>query len=124
MGTNFYLRANPKCEHCGRGPERGLHIGKSSGGWTFGLRIYPPEQHWQVRDFDKDIASLTTLDEWLPLIAKHGVLDEYGRDVSYDDMIACITKRSHPNGLLRREHPMLKAEPGEGTYDLVPVEFS
>lgn len=42
MGTNFYATEhclNP-CAHCQR-PR--LHIGKRSGGWTFGFEAHP---HW------------------------------------------------------------------------------
>jgi hypothetical protein len=40
MGTNYYLKGTPSCDHCGRGgDERGAHIGKSSGGWVFSLRV-------------------------------------------------------------------------------------
>lgn len=41
MGTNYYLHEDI-CPHCGR-CERKLHVGKSSGGWTFSFRGYPYE---------------------------------------------------------------------------------
>lgn len=37
MGTNFYWRETP-CGSCGRADE--LHVGKSSGGWSFGFQAY------------------------------------------------------------------------------------
>jgi hypothetical protein len=40
MGTNYFLHA-PACEHCGKEPEKPLHLGKSSTGWCFGLHVYP-----------------------------------------------------------------------------------
>lgn len=40
MGTNYFLHA-PSCEHCGKEPEKPLHLGKSSKGWCFGLHVYP-----------------------------------------------------------------------------------
>lgn len=131
MGTNYYLKS-VRCEHCGRGSED-LHIGKSSGGWTFALRIYPAdgdgEPNWRARDFDADIVKIESLDDWRPLFAKYGIIDEYGRDVTVDDMLSTITERSHPNGLLRRDGRqntgLLHATLPPGvTYDLVPTEFS
>ena len=38
MGTNYYAQVNV-CKHCQR-PSHSLHIGKSSGGWTFSFRAY------------------------------------------------------------------------------------
>lgn len=37
MGTNYYWREHP-CGSCGRTDE--LHVGKSSGGWSFGFQAY------------------------------------------------------------------------------------
>jgi hypothetical protein len=131
MGTNYYLKS-VRCEHCNRG-SGDLHIGKSSGGWTFALRIYPAdgdgEPNWRAQDFDGAITAIESLDDWRPLFAKYGIVDEYGHDVSEVEMLACITERSHPSGLLRRNgHSntgLLGAIcPPNVTYDLVPTEFS
>jgi len=46
MGTNYYLQGKV-CVHCGVADGGPLHIGKSSAGWNFGLRIYPEgEDSW------------------------------------------------------------------------------
>jgi hypothetical protein len=37
MGTNFFWLDSP-CDHCGR--YETIHVGKSSGGWTFSFRAY------------------------------------------------------------------------------------
>lgn len=51
MGVNYYV-CDPKA------PDRyGMHIGKSSGGWCFALRVYPEY-------------SLTTFQRWLDFLAK------------------------------------------------------
>lgn len=47
MGTNYYLQKNV-CGCCGR-PEKQIHIGKSSAGWAFALRVYP---HDGIKDYD------------------------------------------------------------------------
>lgn len=38
MGTNFFWRFNA-CDHCERYNE--AHVGKRSGGWSFGFRAWP-----------------------------------------------------------------------------------
>lgn len=47
MGTNYFLHS-PACPHCGKEDEP-LHLGKSSGGWCFGLHVYPEKglNNWQ-----------------------------------------------------------------------------
>jgi hypothetical protein len=127
MGTNYYVSAQP-CAHCGRGPDR-LHIGKSSGGWCFSLHVIP----------ELDINSL---DDWRREWNKPGIriFDEYGTDVSMQEMEKIILKRSWegsqlgpewyrincaepgPNGLARHSHKYCVAH-GDGTYDLISGEF-
>lgn len=136
MGTNYYLR-QPPCSQCGHVPAE-LHIGKSSAGWNFGLRIYPKiddEPNVQVSLWGAD--TICELDDWRPLFDRFPIVDEYDRPVSADDMIATITARSHPNGLLSRLTPGPHMGPyhnpdpmrpdtfaGKGTYDLCNHEFS
>lgn len=137
MGTNYYLR-QPSCSQCGHAPAD-LHIGKSSSGWNFGLRIYPKDAG------DPDVClklwgvdEICELDDWRPLFDRFPIFDEYGKPVAVADMITRITDRSHPNGLASR----LTAGPdlmgscvivdawrsdtlaGKGTYDLCNYEFS
>jgi hypothetical protein len=135
MGTNFYLynRADP-CPTCGRSdpPSDRLHIGKSSAGWCFSLRVYP------------DVADLpNNLEEWKKLWGKPGfvIVDEYSMVISQDEMLAKITKRESgstgrsrefyernggeegPNGLIRHKLGVSCVAHGDGTYDLVEREF-
>jgi hypothetical protein len=120
MGTNYYLKGRPACAHCGRGGEReGPHIGKSSGGWAFALRIYPAGID------DLAPSPIADLPDWIPLFEKFGVIDEYGRDVPVADMLQQITERSHPHGLRHHDveaHRCLG--PGAGTWDRMLGEFS
>ena len=83
MGTNYYLEL-PGCDHCGRGGER-LHIGKSSAGWVFALRVYPER-------------NLHSLSDWRRLLDKEegNIRDEYDKLISPDYMIKTITERSWP----------------------------
>jgi hypothetical protein len=49
MGTNYFLHA-PKCFHCGKEAEEPLHLGKSSGGWCFGLHVRPEQELYDWAD--------------------------------------------------------------------------
>ncbi len=133
MGTNYYLKTQPPCPHCFRpyGDEgRGLHIGKSSAGWVFGLHVYPADE----REILPGIESIEDLPDWLPLFEKYGVINEYGATCTPAYMIDVITERSHPNGLRRRtpgSAPYMTdrengncSKHGAGTWDLCPYEFS
>lgn len=126
MGTNFYLKkaAVPACSHCGRDEEPAdewLHIGKSSAGWCFALRVYPELNEDNARKLG--ISAINDLPDWIPLFERYGIVDEYGRDVSTQAMISKITERDHPRGL-RRHAPSDSCRPGNGTYDLIVGEFS
>ena len=135
MGTNYYLR-QPPCTQCGHTAAE-LHIGKSSGGWNFGLRIYPkideaPDE--RLKSFGVD--QICELEDWLVLFERFPIADEYGQIVSLADMRVIIADRTHPQGLLSRltagrEHMGPYHDPkytptraGKGTYDLCAYEFS
>lgn len=131
MGTNYYALLNV-CPHCDR-PERKLHIGKSSGGWCFGLRVYEGEDgpnNWA---------------DWMALLTKPGTVNkiknEYGEYVLLSELVETVTQRKgspEPDtnrrdmgegswydarvGLWRHRHGGAMA--GEGTFDLCPYEFS
>jgi hypothetical protein len=135
MGTNYYLRTTP-CPTCGHSPND-LHIGKSSVGWYFALRVYPDVDGCDAERLKPfDVKQIRELDDWRPLFEKFPVFDEYEHPVTVEDLLKEITERSHPRGLLSRltagpEHmgpyhdpkrPDLKA--GAGTYDLCAYEFS
>lgn len=126
MGTNFYLRGKPHCPHCSRGPDRGPHIGKSSGGWVFTLRVYPDG------DYRLDEAGITEpihdLEDWLPLFERFGVVNEYDEDISPDEMRMTIAERTAwtATGYELRRHPVdgFCIAHGKGTWDLCVGEFS
>jgi len=90
MGTNFYWKEpqDDRCEHCGREtPPIVLHIGKSSSGWVFALNTHP----------EYDILSLR---DWLERWKRNGIIeDEYGREISIEQIIYTILCRTHPSGL-------------------------
>jgi len=138
MGTNYYLETKSPCKKCGRGYEP-YHIGKSSGGWCFSLHVYP----------DNDI---NTLEDVKKLWEGGVIVDEYGANISKEEMLSIITERSArcekkykvdawcrswadfhrmnhsefgPNGLIRAK---IDGEHcighGTGTYDFITGEFS
>jgi hypothetical protein len=128
MGTNYYLKHSGACPTCGHA-DNDLHIGKSSRGWNFGLRIYPKLEN-AANEHSKPfgVDEILELDDWRPLFAKYQIIDESGNPVATEDMLRIITQRSHPRGLISRctagpEHMGRygvdrDARPGEGSYDL------
>ena len=127
MGTNYYARLNA-CVSCGRSDE--LHIGKSSAGWCFGLRVYPDR-------------GIDDLDDWRPIFATAEIRDESDKPVDAGRMLAIITDRSFdggewtnstlranyakrgPAGLARHVAGIgVCVGHGVGTWDLMDGEFS
>ena len=79
MGTNYYTREE-RCSACGH-RKKGRHLGKSSAGWHFALRIYPEEG---IRDIS-DIFKLAH--------DAGGVVDEYGQQHSVEDFMHIVMVR-------------------------------
>lgn len=128
MGTNYYFKP--------RGCGELLHIGKSSGGWVFLVRLYPEK-------------TINSLDDWKALLKAspfRKILDEYGRTYSISGLMSVIEGRrwSKPcelsfeelvsNGaeytdgnLLRpveRHEDGRTVRNGEGTYSYLYYDFS
>ena len=123
MGTNYYVIEN-YCDHCKRGDQR--HIGKSSAGWTFGLRVYPDD-------------GLHDWPDWERHLADKRIEDEYGREVSLAELTRTVTQRSWPatSAMTDEWFRANGARPGpnnlavranapvsDRTYDLCDYEFS
>lgn len=136
MGTNFYVESQPPCPTCRREYEQ-LHIGKSSAGWCFSLRVYPEK-------------GINTLEDWRRIWSGNTIRDEYGSPVSETEMLEIISQREWkrdsweslakgygseyefhrrnysqrgPNGLLRHKLGSNCIGHGDGTYDLIEGEF-
>lgn len=140
MGTNYYLHENT-CKHCGRSDER-LHIGKSSAGWCFALRIHPDQ-------------GINDLPDWGERWNRGIIKNEYGDVISPEDMLSAITERESPmpfddrlygngpfqysceadmlarnfaergpNNLLRHRISRDVVGHGSGTWDLIEGDFS
>lgn len=113
-----------------------VHIGKSSGGWCFSLRVYP--------DGGYPDHGIRDLNDWRERFARPGsrIVDEYDRDVTPAEMFAVITERSNrrgsgsmfdyaangaepgPNGLVRHRIDGRCIGHGAGTWDMIVGEFS
>jgi len=100
MGTNYYL-VPEKCAHCGRSDER-IHIGKSSAGWCFSLRVIPQ-------------MGLCTWENWKTYLADKSIEDEYRKPVTLSNLRSIVEDRSW-NGPKRPDtsewYKMNGAEPG------------
>ena len=161
MGTNFYLNSikHKRCPKCGhdigefaKAVDTPLHIGKSSAGWCFALKVYPNEdclddETWRGLPLPKN------LEDWKKFFGLDEVeiRDEYSRIISTEEMLDWITNRSWPNertgeppygyesweefydgnsavpgpnNLLRIKTGRLCIAHGDGTYDLVVGDFS
>lgn len=132
MGTNYYLhKKNDTCPTCGH-RETPLHIGKSSAGWCFSLHVYPE-------------MGINDLPDWVERWSAPDVVirDEYGQEVSPDEMLRACTARSMrnsapwsdadyagiggirgPNNLIRQRLDDRCVKHGEGTWDCFVGEFS
>lgn len=116
MGTNFYWHAKPPCPTCGHADE-GKHIGKSSSGWVFALRVHPED-------------GINGLDDWIARFWRDGshIEDEYGTHVEPEAMVSKIAGRKGGGGapLLRGTSVDLHrtVERGPGTWDIHNYEFS
>lgn len=131
MGTNYYWHEKEACPTCKREYEP-LHIGKSSGGWHFALHVISE-------------IGVNDLEDWLILWQKPGsyIIDEYGQEISFNEMKSIITERSWEvksnwtpgkyhsnhaepglNGLARHVIGLGCVKHGAGTWDCIEGEFS
>lgn len=112
MGTNYYWSSRTNiCPHCNRADEEELHIGKSSCGWCFSVRLHPDH-------------GINALADWEARFTQEGseIRDEYGEAVTAKEMMEIITERDEHQ---RRRHPIdgRCIANGAGTYDLFISDF-
>lgn len=86
MGTNYYHRTNI-CDHCDRYDVH--HIGKSSGGWTFGF-------HGE-REPDPEINPLggvvASLKDWKSRLKSGKIFDECDEEISLEELFELIESK-------------------------------
>ena len=140
MRTNYYLHENT-CEHCGRS-DAPLHIGKSSFGWCFALRVYPDQGINDLSDWCKYWENGIIKSEHGDVISPDGMLsiitERYG-SAAWDertygdgplqyrceaDMLAKKFAQRGPNNLLRHRIGRDVVGHGSGTWDLIEGDFS
>lgn len=90
MGTNYYVtvETTDPCPTCGHAPrQERLHIGKSAMGWKFLFMAHPKK-------------GLTSKTEWLAFLADKTIVDEYGREKTYQEFVLFVTnKQAEPCGV-------------------------
>jgi len=81
MGTNYFVRP-----HCSLDA---IHLGKSSGGWSFTFRAYPEDSYRPpgVPHAVIDFAS------WCKLLDLGPIADEYGSAVAKADLLELIENK-------------------------------
>ena len=130
MGTNYYWQQAPEkpCHACGHGDTyEPVHIGKSSFGWVFTLRVYPdgiePGSGTRIND----------LDDWRHIWRdREGtIVDEYGEELSWQKLEEIITERdrNRAGSSALRRHDLdgdfrFCIAHGPGSWDLCVGEFS
>lgn len=131
MGTNYYWFPEPFCLNP-------VHIGKSSAGWCFALRVYPDGA--PIRG---DEVVVRDLPDWIELWNRPdtAILDEYGDHVTPAEMFGRITNRGSganltdawlatnhairgPSGLARHRLDEYCVSHGDGTWDCMVGDFS
>lgn len=135
MGTNYYVTSE-ECPCCRKKADQ-LHIGKSSGGWVFTLRLHP----------DLGIYSWSA---WKKHLKGRIIVDEYGSRISMKRLREIVEQRTgdvgkglpphgsaswdafatsthavvdYELGLLRHKVSDFCVEHGKGSWDCVVGEF-
>lgn len=78
MGTNYYTKTTerPTCSH----KSEGIHLGKSSGGWTFSFQ-YNGGQYYK---------NIEEMKEWL---ANKQIVNEYGEDITHEEFWGMVAHK-------------------------------
>lgn len=71
MGTNYYAVAPGRVAL--------IHLGKMSAGWPFLFRCH---KEWTNRE---------AMEEWIATAQSYTIEDEYGREISFKDLMSRIT---------------------------------
>ena len=102
MGTNYYAITGNKVDvvcDCGftHSLDEKLHIGKNSWGWMFSLHSIPEKGIFELED-------------WKPILRESKIVDEYGDEVAYNEMLKIILKkdgRGKGNALTKQQKQKL-----------------
>lgn len=110
MGTNYYCIFTEKSRWYQDSPtmkvQHRLHIGKSSGGWTFSFHGII---EWEAEK--NDIQEIKSFKDWKELFRTYRckIEDEYGKNVSVKEFIKLVeekkTARSNHYHYCKKEYP-------------------
>lgn len=87
MGTSYYLEYEDRKDI--------YYIGKSSKGWYFSLNVIPEK--------------VNSFDDWVVLFNKYRIFDEYKQEISVEEMVQIISKRSGYSRSQKDSHPDIKS---------------
>lgn len=131
MSTNYYWV--PIWDFAGAGVNR-KHIGKSSGGWCFGLCIYPDDGIWTLEDWIErwDTVGSLIINEYNEVMAPRAMYAEIAERAAFatykwtEEYPRLNHATQGPHGLLRHkiEPHGLCVSHGPGTWDHMIGEFS
>ena len=76
IGTNYFV-ASPACKTCGHS-EKDLHIGKSSGGWTFSFHATDEIRSWT---------------DWKEHLIGKTIINEYGDETTLPELIELVNRK-------------------------------
>ena len=95
MGLNFYLvypeQVDVECHCCGhvKQEQKKLHLGKSSYGWVYSLRVYPEKGLRYFHDMEEYVTKVCGGGGWIE--------DEYGDVLEHHvEWFHIVKNRSHP----------------------------
>ncbi|MBD3004638.1 hypothetical protein [Streptomyces sp. 5-10] len=101
MGTNYYVGLGPcpnACEHCSKSTR--FHLGKSSVGWKF---LHHADARWGPVD---------ARTQWMTLAKSGPIKDEYGQEVTLDELLEWIRGKEGGQSHLTKKFPNTFASDG------------
>jgi hypothetical protein len=97
MSCNFYARPAGACEtRC----DNWVHLGVSNSGWAFIFQAFPDAE---IDGPDAVTWPVTDYASWLKLLDLGEIYDEYGHQVSKDELVAHIEARRDGRSQLSRD---------------------
>ncbi len=113
MGTNYYTKTKT-CKECGH-KQNGIHLGKSSAGWTFSFQYNGGRYYKNIKE----------MKEWL---SDKEIENEYGESVSKEEFWNLVeSKKNEPNNhalYMFKEYPNMDGEYIIDGHSFTDREFS
>lgn len=115
MGTNYYYLDD----------EKELHIGKSSGGWVFAMKIHPKHNIKSYEDWKKIFNKGVIIDEYetpLTTIKMIDIIENRTKYLGHTNKVSDSYAETSPNGLHRTKIGPYCKEHFE-TWEIIEHEF-